>query len=144
MGCGTRDQFKISGRCMASPRRQHISFEFRPPSVERSKSVHVKLRYGPIGGLKMVPFHFAIRQILEALKVPFEARAEQRVAELRGEGGGDSQRKPPRQSGLGPLGHQAAEREVTLKERFEEPGFFVKLRSFRMPNPRQVGVENKG
>ena len=69
---------------------------------------------------------------------------EQLVAEHRAEGRGERHREFECHAVVRQPAHHAQERQIGLGDGFEEPIFLEKILVFRVPNERQMGVEDEG
>ena len=89
-----------------------------------------------------MPLHFAPRQRDQPVKIALVAHAQQLVVQHRNERRRDRHRELERHAVAHEPVHHFDERNVSLGDGFEEPVLFVEFFVLRMPDERQMRVQD--
>src|SRR6266571_2551117 len=111
------------------------------PQRVKALVVHQRERLIFVVPVRAVNFFF--RQLQQGLEVPHVTVLQQRVKQHRAEGGGERQGQPCVHAVAQPAIHDLNERQISFGEGFEEPVFFEKMLVLRVPNERQMRVEDE-
>src|ERR1051326_1153386 len=95
-------------------------------------------------GMLAIPPLFARGEINEPIEVPLITLAQKRILEHRAERWRKRHREFERHSVIHQTLHHTQQRNVTFRDRFEEPVFFEEMLMLRMPDEWKMRVEDEG
>ena len=144
MGRGAGDDFETAGILQFAKCPNDIALQrFDEKFARLGEELRVKARQ--LGELRivLVALDFLRGEIDQALEVAEIALLQQLVAQHRAEGRGERQREPEVDAFVDQPPHHAQEREISFGDGLEEPVFLEEILVFRVPNERQMRVEDE-
>ena len=111
---------------------------------EAAQPVLVKTGGGSESRLLAGPRHLPLRQLAHPVQVPRIFLHQERVPQHGHQRGGERQGERRADPVLAELLQQVQERQVSLRDRLEQPVLFQKILALRVPHEGKVGVQHQG
>ena len=111
--------------------------------ASRDEALTIKMREPVEVRVAGRPFNFAPRQLHSTIEIPLGAMLEKRIPQHGAKRRSHRQSQPNRSAIVGEPSKNAQQGNVGLDDGLKEPILLVKLLVFRMPDEREVSVEEE-